>query len=237
MRDAVNYDHHSTASYCHQIAFVLAIMNEMALRHLLPINQHLSRTVTGVISTMTKHQPHAFHERSPQLFRLVTLSTGLFTGILGLLSAYWLAHDVFPLLGRMYRNAPIVVTPYLGFMLIAMCMATPILVITSVYACWHAKKFDPPPNTHLFRFQHNSYKLTLWSIIYIAPALALLATLGLWAKGYTPCPKLLISGSAWQVYWVNDERYCFKPDSYTRDGWPCKRMGDKNACLQVDGRQ
>ncbi|AMM02908.1 Uncharacterised protein [Pseudomonas putida] len=74
-------------------------------------------------------------------------------------------------------------------------------------------------------------------MFYIAPTLGILVTLGLWAKGYTPCQKLLTSGSAWQVCWINDERYCFKSDSYTRDGWPCKHMSDKNACIQVDGRQ
>lgn len=73
-------------------------------------------------------------------------------------------------------------------------------------------------------------------MIYIAPALALLVTLALWAKGYTPCQKLLISGSAWKVYWVNDAQYCFKPDFYTVDDQPCKRIGDQNMCIKVDGR-
>lgn len=185
---------------------------------------------------MTTTPPYEFHERSPRLFRLVTLLFGLSVVTLGFLSVYWLGNDVFPLFGRIFRNAPIVETPYLGFMLIAMCTVTPILVITSAYACWHAKKFDPPSNTRLFRFQHNSYKLTLWSMVYLAPALAILVTLTLWMRGYIPCQKLLISGSAWQVYWVNDNRYCFKPDSYSNEKWPCKHVGNKNICIQVDGR-
>lgn len=46
--------------YCHQLTFVLAIMNEMALRHLLPMHQNLSGTVTGVTSTMTNINPMRF---------------------------------------------------------------------------------------------------------------------------------------------------------------------------------
>jgi len=186
---------------------------------------------------MNTQHSYEFHERSPYLFRLVAFFTCLLTATLGLLSAHWLGNDVLPLFGSIYMNLPIVITPYLGFMLIAMCTVSPILTITSAYACWRAKKFDPPINSRLYRFQYHSYKWTLWSMICIAPALAIMVTLGLWAKGYTPCQQLLISGSAWKVYWVNDARYCFKPDSYTRDGWPCKRMGDKLSCFQIDGRQ
>ncbi|WDY60284.1 hypothetical protein [Pseudomonas sp. PSKL.D1] len=182
-------------------------------------------------------RPHQLHERSALLFRLVAFTTGLATLALGLLSAYWLVSDVLPLFGNLLNNAPIVVTPYLGFMLIAMCTVTPIIVITSAHACWHAQKFDPPPRSRLFRFQHTSYKLTLWSMICIAPALAVLVTLGLWAKGYTPCQKLLISGSAWKVYWVNNPQYCFKPDLYNDHDQPCKRVGDRILCMQADGRQ
>lgn len=185
---------------------------------------------------MTTHKPYEFHERSPCLFRLVAFITCLLTAALGFLSARWLASDILPLFGSLFTDTPIVVTPYLGFMLIAMCTVSPILIITSAYACWRAKKFDPPINSRLYRFQYQSYKLTLWSMICIAPALAILVTLGLWAKGYTPCQKLLISGSAWKVYWVNDARYCFKPDSYTDDNQPCKRIGDKNVCVQFEGR-
>ncbi|MCE5994980.1 hypothetical protein LVV80_23585 [Pseudomonas sp. KCA11] len=182
-------------------------------------------------------QPHELHERSPHLFRLMALATGLATSILGILSAYWLGSNLLSLFGRLLTNAPIVVTPYLVFMLIAMCTVTPIIVVTSLHACWRAKKFDPPPHSRMFRFQHNSYKLTLWSMIYIAPALALLVTFGLWSKGYTPCQKLLISGSAWKVYWVNDVRYCFKPDFYNSDEQPCKRVGNRAICTQADGQQ
>lgn len=181
-------------------------------------------------------EPAEFHERSPHLFRLMAFATGLATLILGILSAYWLARDILPLFGRLLRDAPIVVTPYLAFMLIAMCTVTPIVVVTSLHACWRAQKFDPSPQSRMFRFQRNSYKLTVWSMIFISPALAVLVTLALCAKGYTPCQKLLISGSAWRVYWVNDARYCFKPDFYNSDEQPCKHVGNRTLCTE-GGRQ
>ncbi|WP_236692887.1 hypothetical protein [Pseudomonas sp. 10-1B] len=211
--------------------FIWLANHARAAAHALPPDFQLAK-----ILQMTSQPPFEFHERSPLLFRLVTFVTCLCSAVLGLLSAYWLGSDVFPLLGRMLKNAPIVLTPYLGFTLIAMCTVSPILIVSLAYACWRGHKFDPPRDSRLFRFQYHSYKLTLWSIIYLAPALAILVTLGLWAKGYTPCQKLLISGSAWKVYWVNDVRYCFKPDLYTSDGQPCKRIGNRILCMQADGR-
>ncbi len=72
--------------------------------------------------------------------------------------------------------------------------------------------------------------------LFLAPALIVLTTLILVARNYSPCPKLLISGSAWQLSWVNDEQVCFKPDHYINDNWPCKVIDGKDACIQVDGR-
>ncbi len=34
------------------------------------------------------------------------------------LTIYWLTQDILPLYGRIYKNAPIVETPYLGFFLL-----------------------------------------------------------------------------------------------------------------------
>lgn len=177
------------------------------------------------------------HKRSPYLFRLLTFTLGACMLTLGLLSAYWLWSDVLPLFGRIYRNAPVVETPYLGFMLIAMCAVTPIIVLACTCATWQGRKFDPPPHSKLFKFQCASTKATVWSMLYIAPALAISVTLVLWWRDYSPCPELLISGSAWQLFWVNDERYCFKPDFYINENWPCKRIENKDICVQVDGRQ
>ncbi len=77
---------------------------------------------------------------------------------------------------------------------------------------------------------------SLKMLLYVAPAGAILTTLALLGKGYSPCPRLLISGSAWQLFWVSDERVCFKPDHYINDNWPCKVINGKDVCVQVDGR-
>ncbi|EJM72177.1 hypothetical protein PMI31_03772 [Pseudomonas sp. GM55] len=78
--------------------------------------------------------------------------------------------------------------------------------------------------------------LSVKTIIYIVPAIMILTTLTLLNRGYTPCPKLLISGSAWQLFWVNDKNACFKPTRYINDHWPCKMIGNQEVCIQVDGR-
>jgi len=78
--------------------------------------------------------------------------------------------------------------------------------------------------------------LSLKTLLYVVPAVMILTTVALLARGYSPCPKLLISGSAWQLFWVNDDRVCFKPDHYINDNWPCKVIDGKDVCVQVDGR-
>jgi hypothetical protein len=71
-------------------------------------------------------------------------------------------------------------------------------------------------------------------IVYVVPTLIIATTLTLLARNYSPCPKLLISGSAWQLFWVNDELACFKPTRYINGNWPCKIVGDREICIQVD---
>lgn len=73
-------------------------------------------------------------------------------------------------------------------------------------------------------------------MVIVAPAMITLTTATLSAKGYWSCPKLRISGSGWQMFWVNDERVCFKPDHYINDNWPCKAINGRDVCVQVDGR-
>lgn len=75
------------------------------------------------------------------------------------------------------------------------------------------------------------------ALMVVAPVMIALTTATLSAKGYWSCPKLRISGSGWQMFWVNDERVCFTPDSYINDNWPCKIVGKQNICVQVDGRE
>lgn len=142
---------------------------------------------------------------------------------------------VLPLYGRIYRNAPVVETPYLAFCLLMVPPASLLIIIGGSIALWTGKKFDPPNNS-FGGFQSLMLKISVKTIIYVVPSTAVLTTIVLLARDYTPCPKLLISGSAWQLFWVNDERVCFKPTRYINDGWPCKTVGDQEYCIQVDGK-
>jgi hypothetical protein len=169
-------------------------------------------------------------------FRLIALVVILSAIALGAFTAYSTWEYILPIYGRIYRNAPIVETPYLAFCLL---MAPPITAITFIAACiaaWTGKKFDPPRKSFLYRFQELMIYLSIKTLIYIVPTVAILTTAALLYRDYTPCPKLLISGSAWQLFWVNDENACFKPTRYINDNWPCKMIGNQEVCIQVDGR-
>jgi hypothetical protein len=168
--------------------------------------------------------------------RLIAAVAVPFMLLVGAFSLYWLWTHILPLYGRLLRNAPVVETPYLAFCLL---MAPPVVLICAVggaIAFWTGKKFDPPTHSSLFRFQNLMIASSIKIILYVVPALMILTTLALLARGYSPCPKLLVSGSAWQLFWVNDDRVCFKPDRYINDNWPCKTINGKDVCIQVDGR-
>ncbi len=156
--------------------------------------------------------------------------------LIGGFSLYWLWSDILPLYGRIYRNAPIVETPYLGFCLLMVPPAALLGVLVAGIVAWKGVKLDPSPESKLYRFQNLMLTLSVRTMTYIVPALMILTTLTLLARGYSPCSKLLISGSAWQVFWVNNENFCFKPSRYINDHWPCKVIGDEEVCIQVDGR-
>jgi hypothetical protein len=173
---------------------------------------------------------------SPFAFKLSAVVFIFFMILTGAFSMYWLWEHVFPLYGRIYRNAPVVETPYLAFCLIMAPPAILIGVIGASIAAWTGKKFDPPNKSFLHRFQTLMIYLSVKTIIYIVPTIMILTTLTLLLRDYTPCPKLLISGSAWQLFWVNDENACFKPTRYINDNWPCKMIGNQEVCIQVDGR-
>ncbi|RMN50371.1 putative transmembrane protein [Pseudomonas syringae pv. apii] len=172
----------------------------------------------------------------PLVFRLIALTLVISVTAVGVFSIYWLWDRVIPLYGLIYRNAPVVEVPYLAF---ALLMAPPAILITVVgtfVALCTGKKFDPPNNSFLHRFQSLMIYLSVKIITYIVPSVIVITTIVLLLRDYTPCPKLLISGSAWQLFWVNDERVCFKPTRYINDHWPCKMVGDQEYCVQVDGR-
>ncbi|AVB17123.1 hypothetical protein BKM16_24175 [Pseudomonas amygdali pv. morsprunorum] len=156
--------------------------------------------------------------------------------LVGVFSIYWIWEHVLHLYGRLYRNAPVVETPYLAFALLMVPPTVSLITIGGAIAIWTGRKFDPPSNSFLHRFQSLMLYLSVKIIIYVVPAIIILTSIMLLAKDYTPCPKLLIFGSAWQLFWVNDEQVCFKPTRYINDHWPCKMVGDQEYCVQVDGQ-
>ena len=156
--------------------------------------------------------------------------------LVGAFSVYAYISYLFPLYGRLLRSAPVVETPYLAFGLLMAPPALAILLVGSAICAWTGRKFDPPQSSRMHRFQTLMFGWSIKTLIFIVPAVMILTTVALLARGYSPCSKLLISGSAWQLFWVNDERVCFKPDLYINDNWPCRTVGKKNICIQVDGR-
>jgi len=171
-------------------------------------------------------------------FKIRLLAVGMIVVFLlvGAMSVYAYLNYLFPLYGRLLRGAPVVETPYLAFGLLMAPPALAILLVGSAICAWTGKKFDPSPASQLHRFQTLMFGISIKTLIYVVPAVMVLTTGALLARGYTPCSKLLISGSAWQLFWVNDERVCFKPDHYINDNWPCKVINGKDVCIQVDGR-
>jgi hypothetical protein len=111
-----------------------------------------------------------------------------------------------------------------------------VLTYGSAIAAITGRVFDPPKKTWIYRVSIFLLATSVYTLIYVSPAVATLTTLTLHAKGYWTCRELRPSGSGWQVFWVNDERVCFKPDKYINDNWPCRNQGSKLVCIQVDGR-
>jgi hypothetical protein len=156
--------------------------------------------------------------------------------VLGVFSVYWLSIKVLPIYGRIYREAPVVEVSYSAFALLMGPSIAILAIFGGTIAVITGKIFDPPKGTWVSRFSIFMLATSIYSLIYVAPAAATLTTLTLYAKDYWPCRALRISGPATQVFWVNDERVCFKPDEYINDNWPCRNEGNKLVCIQVDGR-
>ncbi|MBP1127121.1 hypothetical protein JOE32_003588 [Pseudomonas sp. PvP025] len=173
---------------------------------------------------------------SSMTLRLIAALIVLFMSVIGVFSLYWIWEHVIPIYGRIYRGAPIVETPYLAFCLLMAPPAALISVVGASICVWTGKKFDPPKNSFLYRFQSLMIYLSIKTVVYAVPTIMIITTSVLLLRNYSPCPKLLISGSAWQLFWVNDERACFKPTRYINDNWPCKMIGDQEVCFRSDGR-
>ncbi|WP_313203432.1 hypothetical protein [Pseudomonas sp.] len=176
-----------------------------------------------------------FHLRSPVLFKLAGIGLALCLLAIAALGAYLLWTEIIPLYGRIYRDAPVVETPLKSFFVVAAIPFAPVMALGCLIAARTGQKFDPPQKSWLYALQLRSMQLTV-ALMVVAALMIALTTATLSAKGYWSCPKLRISGSGWQMFWVNDERICFTPDSYINDNWPCKIVGKQNICVQVDGR-
>ncbi|MBA6116802.1 MULTISPECIES: hypothetical protein [Pseudomonas] len=119
-------------------------------------------------------------------------------------------------------------------MAFGLLMAPPVMlacVIASAFAICTGKKFAPPAKSGLAKFEAGMMKTSVYALVLIAPSAAIATTLTLNALDYTTCPQLRKSGSAWQTYWVSHPGFCFVPDSYTENGWPCKMVDGKNYAL------
>lgn len=150
---------------------------------------------------------------------------------MGIFSAYWLIAHVLPIYGQIWRQASAIEVPYMAFGLL---MAPPVMlarVIASAFAICTGKKFAPPAKSGLAKFETGMMKTSVYALVLIAPSAAIATTLTLNALDYTTCPQLRKSGSAWQTYWVSHPGFCFVPDSYTENGWPCKMVDGKNYAL------
>lgn len=167
-------------------------------------------------------------------FRLLAALTLLLCATVGVFATYWLITHVLPIYGQMWRRASAIEVPYMAFGLI---MAPPVMLactVASAFAIWTGKRYDPPEKSALAKLQTGLMRASVYSLIGLAPLTAISTTIALNALDYTTCPQLRKSGSAWQTYWVNHPGFCFKPDSYTENRWPCKNIDGKKLCINMD---
>ncbi|MCU0124928.1 hypothetical protein N8H41_13200 [Pseudomonas vlassakiae] len=167
-------------------------------------------------------------------FRLLAALTLLICAGVGVFSVYWLIAHVLPIYGQLWRQASAIEVPYMAFGLL---MAPPVMlacVIASAFAICTGERFAPPAKSVFGKFQAAMLKASVYSLIVVAPLTAILTTVALNKLDYTSCPQLRKSGSAWQTYWVSHPGFCFVPDSYTENRWPCKNVNGKKMCINMD---
>lgn len=167
-------------------------------------------------------------------FRLRAALTLLICAVIGVFSTYWLIAHVVPIYGQLWRQASAIEVQYMAFGLL---MAPPVMlvcVVASAFAIYTGKRSDPPTKSGLAKFQTGMMKASVYSLIVLAPLAGIITTIALNKLDYTSCPQLRNSGSAWQTYWVSHPGFCFVPDSYTENRWPCKMVDGKKLCLNMD---
>jgi len=183
-----------------------------------------------------KHDSLPHHGLPPAQLRLLALGFAVALLLAAALTLYSFWNHLLPIYGRLYRDAPIVETPFLAFGLLMAPPAIIIGLVAMVFCIWKGTKFDPTPGTKLHAFQGIMFSISIKTLIYVVPTTIILTALVLLMRGYSPCPKLLISGSSWQLFWVNSDAFCFTPDHYINDNWPCKIVDGKDVCIHADGR-
>lgn len=166
-------------------------------------------------------------------FRLLAALTLAICASIGVFSVYWLIAHVLPVYGQLWRRASAIEVSYMAFGLV---MAPPVMLactVASAFAICTGKKFAPASKSALEKFQTGMLKASVYSLIVVAPLVAILTTVALNKLDYTSCPQLRKSGSTWQTYWVRHPGFCFVPDSYTENGWPCKNAEGKKLCINM----
>ncbi|MEE4142595.1 hypothetical protein [Pseudomonas viridiflava] len=168
--------------------------------------------------------------------RIVAAFSLIMTIILLAASLYIIWVSVLPIYGRLWRQAPIVEVQYIVFGVIPAPFIALVGIVTAAVALWTNKIFDPRQGSRAEIFQKTMVAMFFKTAFYVAIPLLALTTVWLMATGYVLCNELRPSGSGWQTFWVNNQNYCFKPDTYIEDHWPCKVKDGKQYCYQADGR-
>jgi len=139
-----------------------------------------------------------------------------------------------PLYIRLWRKAPIVETVYPAFGVPAGIVMGIVLSLSGLYVLIFRRPLTSQSPTWL-GIVERLFKVGMLLLVLLGPLLAIGTTFTLKTMDYETCSQLRISGSGWQVFWVNNENYCFRPDRYIKDNWPCKNTDGKTYCFRADG--
>ena len=171
-------------------------------------------------------------------YKLRLIVAPLIPGTLYMFAAasYFLWTDLRPVYTRLYRSAPVVEVPFLAFGLLPILPLSIFLITVAVVSAWTGRTFDPARDSPLYIFQNFMLSISVKTFSYLVPIAIISSFIALLSGGYAICTELAISGAKRKLFWVNDERVCFKPDHYINDNWPCKIVNGKDVCIQVDGR-
>lgn len=182
---------------------------------------------------MARHKSYPV-EPSPTKLRMIAAgfipSMLLFAGFLVYLS--WTEIDLFH--DGLMRGAPVIETPLSAIIMLPMLLISILAIPAISIAAWTGKQFNPKEGSFLDTFQNVMLKATVYSCLSIIPGVIILSTLFSSYSDYFHCPELRKPGTRGPSLWVNNENLCFKPDHYINHNWPCKKIDDKELCIQLD---